>query len=88
MVPKTSIKAGVPQSNLLGPALYQIYTADLSFNDDTIIATFTDDIALLSTHKEPIEVAKNLQATPVKARTYFINLEGWFTDRESKGQRN
>lgn len=39
------ILAGVPQNSVLGPTLYQIYTADLPHAGNVLVATFADDTA-------------------------------------------
>ncbi|VVC41597.1 Reverse transcriptase domain [Cinara cedri] len=46
-----SISAGVPQGYVFGPILYLLYTADIPTNDNTMIAMFVDDTAILSTRK-------------------------------------
>jgi hypothetical protein len=67
------IIAGVPQGSVLAPILYNIYTSDIPSSPETILATFADDTAILSSDPSHINVSFNLQH-------HLNRLETWFTD--------
>jgi hypothetical protein len=50
----------VPQGSVLVSVLYIIYTADLSTNIGTEIATFADDMAILASDQNPITASQKL----------------------------
>jgi len=55
------INSGVPQGSVLEPVLYLLHTADLPVTQDTITATYADDTAILTAHKDHIKVSQRLQ---------------------------
>lgn len=67
-----NIKAGVPQGSILSPTLYIIYTSDMPKPMDTIIATFADDTAILTSEENPNYIHSRLQRG-------INHLESWFS---------
>ncbi|CAG5030612.1 unnamed protein product [Parnassius apollo] len=55
------IRSGVPQGSILGPILYLIFTADISVDDKTFIATYADDTAIMSVNANPTIASAHLQ---------------------------
>jgi hypothetical protein len=54
------IRAGFPQGRILGPFLYLIFTADVPLAENTLITTFTDDTAIMSSGHDPNTAFKKL----------------------------
>jgi len=55
------ITAEVPQGSIMAPLLYLLQTADVPPTQDTLMATFADDIAILSTDPDPVRTTEKLQ---------------------------
>jgi hypothetical protein len=55
------IKAGVPQGSVLGPVLYLLYTTDLPKLENSIVATFAYDTAILAVGSSNDEYTGKLQ---------------------------
>ena len=55
------IHAGVPQSSVMGPMLYLLYTADLPITEGVVTGTFADDTAILATDHRPDIASQKLQ---------------------------
>jgi len=66
------ILAGVPQGSDLSPDLYNIYTADIPNSENTLIATYADDTAILSSHPDSTTAYQNLQI-------HLDNISQWST---------
>lgn len=65
------IQSGVPQGSVLGPILYLIFTMDLPLANDTLVATFADDTAIMSSDIDPTRASNKLQS-------HLDQLEEWF----------
>jgi len=65
-----NIQSGVPQGSILGPVLYSIFTADLPVSDQTLIATYADDTAILASNTDPLTTGRHLQQ-------HLEKLEHW-----------
>jgi hypothetical protein len=55
------VQSGVPWGSVLGPLLYLIFTADIPTSADTLIATFADDTAIMSSDSRPDRASEKLQ---------------------------
>jgi hypothetical protein len=71
--PIFTIYSGVPQGSVLGLLLYLIFTADIPTRNETIIATFADDTAIMASNEDPLAVSQSLQ-------THLTQLETWLSD--------
>jgi hypothetical protein len=55
------ILSGVPQGSVLGRLLSLIFTADIPTRNDTVIATFADDTAIMASNENPQTASLSLQ---------------------------
>lgn len=60
----------MPQSSVLGPVLYQIYTLDIPTSDRTVIPTYADDTAILAVDKNADKASEHL-------KKHLNNLQTW-----------
>lgn len=58
-----SIKSCVPQGSVLDPVLYLLYTVDLPTTDNTLIAIFADDRAIMASHSNPTVASRHTNAS-------------------------
>lgn len=71
------IKAGVPQGSDLSPTLYNIFTADIPTSNHTLLASFADDTAILTSNKFRDIASQNLQL-------HLNKIESWSKDWKIK----
>ena len=64
------IKAGMPQGSVLGPVLYLLYTSDLPKLENSTVASFADDTAILA-------VGSNNEESTGKLQTAINQLQKW-----------
>lgn len=62
ITPLFNISSGVPQGSVLGPVLYLLHTSDLPISNETLVATFADDTAILASNHNPAVASRNLQS--------------------------
>jgi len=64
--------SGVPQGSILAPLLFNVYTADIPSHPQTVLHTFADDTAILSTDTSCNMASSNLQ-------THLNSIHDWIT---------
>ena len=55
------IKAGVPQGGILSPLLFNIYASDQPITQDTLVADYADDKAIISINENHLIATATLQ---------------------------
>lgn len=70
-----SVRASVPQGNVLGPQLFLLYINDFPFPRNGILALFADNAAILCSSRNPAYAFWNLQDAA-------HDIEQWCTDSD------
>ncbi|XP_008183743.1 uncharacterized protein LOC103309618 [Acyrthosiphon pisum] len=68
---RTFSRPGVPQGSDIAPFIYTLFTADIPTTDNTLIGTYADDTAILSSIQDPFEASSLLQ-------NHLNSLSHWF----------
>lgn len=76
-----AIKAGVPQSSVLGPTLYTLYMADIPTTPNTTLFIFANDAAILAIHEDSVKASQIKQ-------THNQELEQWPKKMEDNHKYN
>ncbi|GFW72877.1 probable RNA-directed DNA polymerase from transposon BS [Trichonephila clavipes] len=64
------VKSGIPQGNLLGPRLFNLYINDIPKADNVHLAMYADDTAIISQHTYNFKIIERLQ-------NYITRLQLW-----------
>ncbi|KAF0756919.1 Uncharacterized protein FWK35_00014605 [Aphis craccivora] len=78
-----NIKAGVPQGHYLSPILYNIFTADLPKSNQTLLASFADDTAILTSNKFSDIASQHLKLHLNKIESWAKNWKIKINDEKS-----
>jgi hypothetical protein len=70
------MKVGVPQGSVIRALFYLICTADMATRNDTLVATFADDTAILSSDADPARASEVLR--------HFSLLQNWLENEKSR----
>lgn len=71
--PSKKITAGVPQGSVLGPVLFSIYLHDIIIPEDTTLALFADDTAILCQNYNVIDARNQLQLSVHRLNSWFYD---------------
>ena len=79
-----SVKAGVPQSSVLGPLFFLVYSNDLLLGLTTNVKLFADDLSLFSVVSNASFSASTLDNSLVKIRDWAFNWKISFSSDPTK----
>lgn len=78
------IRAGVPQGSVLGPQLFNLYTADIPIPVATTLALFADDAAVVSSNRDPLLMRRCLQNAAGTLETWYKKWKMKINARKSR----
>lgn len=66
------LRADGPQGSVLMPSMYAFFTADIPTSNETMLATFADDTAIMATSSQATGVTTKLQKEVDQIQKFFV----------------